>query len=301
LIGAQNENSVKPEKLTEKVRDQLHWVRAAGAGTSLRHFPDFLIVGPQRTGTTWLFHNLKRHPEIFLPQGKELYYFSTLRTPDHRRSRFEHLEDYLRAMADTPRSKLKKNYDCLRKFGRLYRPIVRGEATASYATLQSEVIREITLLNPEVKAILMVRDPVERAWSHARKDLTPAGLLPREIDPNALARLLAESRRLGIAFYRTLIANWREHLRPGHLFVGAFDFIASEPQRLLSAIHRFLGVATGVRYFGRHLHDRINPAPSGEFPPSMEQLFRNLLEQESREYRELLNEIRASGEVSLRY
>jgi hypothetical protein len=83
--------------------------------------------------------------------------------------------------------------------------------------------------------------------------------------------------------------------------VGACDFIAAEPQRLLSAIHHFLGVSTGVRYFGRHLYDRINPAPSGEFPQSMEGLFRNLLEQESLEDRELLKEIRASGEVSLRY
>jgi hypothetical protein len=292
---------VKPEKLTEKVRNQLHWVRVAGVGASLRHFPDFLIVGPQRTGTTWLFHNLRRHPEIFLPQEKELYYFSTLRARDNRRSRLEYLEDYLRAMADTPKSKLKKNYDCLRKHRRLYRPMVRGEATASYATLRSEVIREITLLNPEVKAILMVRDPIERAWSHARKDLTPDGRVPREIDPDALARLLTENRRLGIALYRTLIANWREHLRPGHLFVGAFDFIASEPQRVLSAIHHFLDVSTGVRYFGRHLHDRINPAPPGEFPPSVAELFHNLLEQERLEYGELLNEIRASGEVSLRY
>ena len=63
--------------------------------------------------------------------------------PDHRRFRFTYLEDYLRAMADTPRSTLKRNYDSLRKVGRLYRPRIRGEATASYAALPKEVIREI--------------------------------------------------------------------------------------------------------------------------------------------------------------
>ena len=292
---------MKPETVTEEVKSQLHWIRVAGAGASLHHFPDFLIVGPQRTGTTWLFHNLRRHPEIFLPREKEFYYFSTLRMPDHRRFRFEYLEDYLEAMGDTPKSKLKKSYDSLRKSGRLYRPAVRGEATASYATLPSDVIREIALLNPEVKAILMVRDPIERSWSHARKDLTLDGRMPREIDPDALSRLLAEDKRRGLALYRTLVANWREHLQPSHLFVGAFDSIASEPQRLLSAIHDFLGVATGPRFFGRHLHDRINPAPSGEIPPAAKQLFRDLLEQESLDYRELMKEIRASGETSLRY
>jgi hypothetical protein len=288
---------VKPKTLTEDVQSRLHWIRVARAGASLRNFPDFLIVGPQRTGTTWLFYNLRGHPEIFLPGEKELYYFSTLRRPDHRRFRFAYLEDYLGAMEDTPKSKLKKSYDSLRKSRRLYRPLVRGEATASYATLRGDVIREITLLNPGVKAILMVRDPVDRAWSHARKELMTDGRLPREIDPEALLRLLGEGKRRGLALYRALIANWTEHLQPGHLFVGAFDCIASQPDRLLSTIHDFLGVATGTRYFGRHLHDRINPAPSAEIPPAVAGLLHDLMEEESRDYRELVKEIKAVGGV----
>jgi len=292
---------VKPETLSDDIRSRLRLVRVAGTGASLRHFPDFFIVGPQRTGTTWLFHNLRRHPQIFLPREKELYYFSTLGMPDHRHFRFAYLEDYVEAMGDTPKSKLKKSYDSLRKSGRLYRPRVRGEATASYAALPGDVIQEIALLNPEVKAILMVRDPVDRAWSHARKDLTPGGRVPREIDPEALSRLLFEDKRRGLALYRTLIENWRKHLQPGHLFVGAFDCIASRPERLLSAIHDFLDVATGTRYFGRHLRDRINPAPSGEIPQAVEGLLRDLLETESRDFCELMKEIEVSGEVSRRY
>ena len=292
---------MKPETLTDEVRCRLHWVRVAAPGVSLRHFPDFLIVGPQRTGTTWIFHNLRKHPEIFLPREKELYYFSTLGMPDHRHFRYEYLEDYLGAMGDTPKSQLKKSYDSLRKSGRLYRPEARGEATASYANLPGDVIREIALLNPEVKAILMVRDPIDRAWSHARKDLTPDGRAPREIDPEALSRLLIEDKQRGLALYGTLIANWREHLRTGHLFVGAFDCIASEPERVLSAIHDFLDVATGSRYFGRHLRDCINAAPSGEIPPPVKQFLRDLLEEENRDYRGLVDEIQASGGVGRRY
>jgi hypothetical protein len=292
---------VKPERLTEEVKSQLHWIQVARVGTSLRHFPDFLIIGPQRTGTTWLFYNLRGHPEIFLPGEKELYYFSTLNMPLHRHFRFEFLEDYLRAMADRPKIKLKKTYDCLRRSGRLYRPIVRGEATASYATLSNDVIREIALLNPEVKAILMVRDPSERAWSHARKDLRLNGRMLRDIDLNALSRSQFKDKQRGLALYRTLVSNWREHLRPGHLFVGAFASIASEPERLLSAIHDFLGVASGSRYFGRHLHERINAAPFGEIPPVVKQVCRDILEKETLDYHELMKDTQASGEVGLRY
>jgi hypothetical protein len=276
-------------------------VRVATADAPLRNFPDFLIVGPQRTGTTWLFHNLKSHPEIFLPKEKELYYFSTLGMPNHRRFRFPYLEDYLEAMADTPRSTLKKNYDSLRKVGRLYNPRIRGEATASYAALSKEVIREIATLNPEIKAILMIRDPVDRAWSHARKDLLTEGQPAEVLDPDALARLLFRDDQRGLALYRTLIENWRSHLQPRHLFVGVFDSIASEPERLLAALHGFLGVASGNRYFGRFLRHRINPAPSAAIPPAIGKLLGELLRNESEEYGVLLKQITASGQVSRCY
>jgi Sulfotransferase family len=289
---------VKPKSLANDVRSKLRLVRVARAAASLLNFPDFLIVGPQRTGTTWLFHNLKSHPEIFLPTDKELYYFSTLGKPDHRRFRFPYLEDYLRAMGDTSRSTLKKNYDSLRKAGRFYKPRVRGEATASYAALPRDVIREIALLNPEVKAILMIREPIERAWSHARKDLTSNGRLPREIDPNALSHLLVKHDQRELGLYRTLIENWRMHLQPGHLFVGAFESIASAPERLLTEIFGFLGVASGRQFFGRHVHERVNPAPPGEIPPAIGNLLREILVKECDDYRELIKEITGSGAVS---
>lgn len=38
--------------------------------------PNFLCIGTFRTGTTWLFHVLKGHPEVFLPKEKELMFFT---------------------------------------------------------------------------------------------------------------------------------------------------------------------------------------------------------------------------------
>lgn len=288
---------MKPQVLTSDLRAKLSSVRVANSDANLRNFPDFLILGPQRTGTTWLFHNLKGHPEIFLPKEKELYYFSTLGAPNHRRFRFPYLEDYLHAMADTPRSKLKRHYDSLRKVGRLYHPSIRGEATASYAALPKEVIRDIATLNSEIKAILMIRDPIDRAWSHARKDLLTAGRPADDLDPDALSRLLFKDEQRELALYRTLIENWRSHLQPGHLFVGVFDSIASDPERLLAALHGFLGVASGKRYFGRLLRHRINPAPPATIPPEIGNRVREMLRQECEDYGQLLKEITAAGEV----
>ncbi len=39
---------------------------------------DFLGIGAQRAGTTWLYRCLQRHPQLYLPGTKELHYFDRL-------------------------------------------------------------------------------------------------------------------------------------------------------------------------------------------------------------------------------
>ncbi len=40
--------------------------------------PDFLVIGAQRAGTTWLHRVLRQHPALWLPPLKELHYFDSL-------------------------------------------------------------------------------------------------------------------------------------------------------------------------------------------------------------------------------
>jgi hypothetical protein len=42
--------------------------------------PDFLVIGAQRAGTTWLHRVLSQHPRLWLPPVKELHYFDKLDT-----------------------------------------------------------------------------------------------------------------------------------------------------------------------------------------------------------------------------
>ena len=43
----------------------------------MEHGPDFLCVGAEKSGTTWLYDNIRHHPDIWLPPSpfKELHYF----------------------------------------------------------------------------------------------------------------------------------------------------------------------------------------------------------------------------------
>ena len=47
-----------------------------GAETSTDRLPDFFIVGQPKSGTTALYEMLRRHPQIFMPAGKEPWFFA---------------------------------------------------------------------------------------------------------------------------------------------------------------------------------------------------------------------------------
>jgi len=63
----------------------------------LGNFPDFLVVGPQRTGTSWLAENLTFHPELGIAIPKEIYYFHRLKKQARKSSFFlEHFRHSLK-------------------------------------------------------------------------------------------------------------------------------------------------------------------------------------------------------------
>ncbi len=111
---------------------------------SLRYFPTFLIIGPQRTGTTWLGKILWRHPQVLMSFPKEIYFFNLLNQPDHLYYRSNQLRWYLRRFRDNPVSYAMKMAMSLSKYREPYRPIARGEATASYAAMDPEIIGQVS-------------------------------------------------------------------------------------------------------------------------------------------------------------
>ncbi len=101
--------------------------------------PDFVIVGVMRSGSTSLFRYLADHTDVFMVQPKEMHFFDQnyIRGLDWYKSRFAAAEAGQRA----------------------------GEVTPSY--LSSSVAMERLAADvPGVQAIAILRDPVDRAYSH---------------------------------------------------------------------------------------------------------------------------------------
>ncbi len=233
-------------------------------------FPDFYCIGIQKSGTSWLHENLKRHPDVFLPFLKEVQYFNHLYIPKHRAWTDRHRMDrmlkakdfHLRMYREKGLSHHKKMVMYVESLeGNLvtdewYAKIFSlaknsqlcGEITPEYSLLPNEGVRHLLSLNPNTKIILMLRNPIERDFSHVRMILRNQGAI-ENVDINKGedqdARILSILKNDVVwqrSEYENIISRWRGHIGEGDLFVALFDRISSEPYELMNEICDFLGV-----------------------------------------------------------
>ena len=154
--------------------------RAVGLATAhQRQMPDFLITGTKRGGTTSLFNYLLMHPGVLglFPQSRGK------KSTDWFFADSVHPESWYRSHFHTQRHKDRMAEE-------LGQPPVNGEASPYYLW-DPRIAEKVRAVAPDVKSILLLRDPVERAWSHYQ-ERTQNGVEPLSFE-DAIA---AESRRL---------------------------------------------------------------------------------------------------------
>ena len=117
--------------------------------------PDFLIVGAQKCGTTSLYYWLREHPSCFLPKIKEPHYFS----------RFEPWEKLV-----VSGSIIRDEIAYKKLFAEANEGQICGEASPSYL-YETGVATRIAEAQPGCRCIIIVRDPVERAYSQYRMNV----------------------------------------------------------------------------------------------------------------------------------
>lgn len=233
----------------------------------LDRLPDFMVVGPQRTGTTWLHRNLTQHPQIFMSRKKELFFFSSLARPDLAKHRSDDVEWYLSHFYDGPLEYLLKQKASLHHYRELYRPLVRGEATASYAAMDKARVEEIARLRPDVRIILMIRDPIERAWSHAKLDLLKKpGRTLTEVPAREFERFFLDPYQVACGRYSSMISTWSAVLGPEKLFLGRYGDLIDRPSGLLLDLFAFLGVRRHRKYIRLSSKATINATQTIRIP-----------------------------------
>ena len=178
---------------------------------------DFVGIGAQKAGTTWIYEQLSRHPDITFPAGKEVHFFD---------------RDFDKGLAW---------YDAL--FPDIA-GIKQGEITPAYAFLPQEKIKILYELNPNVKLFYSIRHPVERAWSGAMMALRRAELDVEEAsDQWFLDHFMSQgSRKRGD--YQSCIDRWLSIFPQEQLCLIDFSDIAQRPRNVMLKIARHIGVDT---------------------------------------------------------
>ncbi len=231
--------------------------------------PQFLVIGTQKSGTTWLDQNLRLHPEIWLPPEKEIHYFNSPKnipfvsfilspSKEDRRWVFRRLKRaYVNVKADPKLIYWYFRFCLLPRTNQWYRTLfkpnagqIAGEITPHYAVLKDRDIAKIRSFNPDLKMVYLLRNPIDRMWSHAAmqfsKKYNHQGI--GATDEQTILNFLLKPKHLVHGRYFENLMRWEKHFPSKQIFIGCFDEIAEDPGHLLSTTFQFLGVTNSNDY-----------------------------------------------------
>jgi len=208
-----------------------------GLGSS----PDFLIIGAQKAGTTWLYSVMQNHPSVLSGHKKEIRYFDRL-------YKIKSVKWY------------KAFFTIFKRKGR-----VTGEATPDYL-FHPLVPERVYGLFPDIKIIALLRNPVDRAYSHyqmhqrrkkgkkaGRESMTFGEAIEQEGQRtvgeydkvksglNSLSWLLYSYKARGR--YAEQLARWYKCFDKKQILVLKTESLRNNPRDELTKVFNFIGLS----------------------------------------------------------
>ena len=228
---------------------------------------DFIGIGAQKAGSAWLFSRLNELPEFTLPYEKEFHYFDKGKK---YRKISRNTNDLPVLIYNAAYLKIKKvnrifninqqnswveaswrfRYNFLMNNDQAYLSLfngfkgITGEVTPDYSALYEEDIFKMHRLLPDIKLIFIIRNPIDRAWSHFKSfnRLNKGKLknIEKVDEKDIIAFMKSDYQLLRSDYFRTL-EQYTKYYSNDQIFIGFFDAIKEQPLDLLTNIVRFLG------------------------------------------------------------
>ncbi len=231
-----------------------------------RPLPDFLGIGTQRSGTSWLYRRLGEHPELWLPPIKEIHFFDRFdATPDACKKKFyKDLRNRYRAYRSPGKVPNVKRPNPGWDLNYFFRPKniiwysslfnqgadrVAGEITPEYMMLSAEIVETIYSLNPKMKVIFMMRDPIDRIWSAAaRHFVTNNKRAMQDVGEEELLHFIQDLETILRTNYLRTLSVWESIFPADQMHIDFFDNIQENPGEVLLRVFDFLGVEKSTEY-----------------------------------------------------
>ncbi len=237
--------------------------------------PDFLCIGVQRAGTAWLYEAARSHKGFRLPPLKELNFFNrrafapgaAFNHSGMQKRAAEMIRRYARnaKTLDASWLRLLTHIYQAQLTSQWYEEIFRfhpdasklhGDFTPDYAMLPEEGIAEIKRFAPNIRIILMLRDPVERI-------LSQLATIAHQVPESApfVDRLAREPSALARSRYDLIVPRWLSHFDNNQILILDKPESLEDAKAVLARIVAFLGV--GAEGFDAQAAARVvHPSPS---------------------------------------
>lgn len=226
--------------------------------------PDFLCIGCQRSGTTTLYNVLETHSEVWLPPIKEIHFFDE--PPYSMEKRVTSLERRkLRFYASIEKGLDSSKISASNDFLKAYQHIVHyesfdmndyfslfsgkgsfktGDITPAFSGASSALIERLSKTMPEVKVVLLVRNPIDRLWSHANKAMRDnKSKVTTDID--LFKRFCRKSSVTSRSFPSQIYLRWKEFFGDRISFFF-FDTLRDNPRRFFDDVCSFIEVSPAL-------------------------------------------------------
>jgi len=194
---------------------------------------DFFIVGAPKSGTTSLYHYLSEHPQVEMSSQKEPDYFSD------------------KAIHEQGMYYAKNRVDTLDKYESLFvqkESVVYGEASVSYLFYEN-VAEDIKKYNPNAKIIIMLRNPIERAFSHYLMDYR-LGLISDSFE-NVLAKIskhknahLFYQQYIEVSKYAKQIQRYLDFFKKENILFIDYEDFKKNVSKTVDQVYNFLNIST---------------------------------------------------------
>jgi hypothetical protein len=202
--------------------------------------PDLFVVGAPKSGTTSLYEYLREHPDVYMSEVKEPFYFSpdVFRT---FRNKFKHPEDEERYLALFAAATTEKRI---------------GEASTTYLASPAAP-RLIHEFAPDAHIICILRDPVEVAYAwHGERVFR--GVEPHKAFDRALLDSDDGQKYRQIGKYATQLERWFAEFGRERVHVIVYEDFAADTPAAYRSVLQFLGVDPDFRPASFAAHNTVS-------------------------------------------
>ncbi|HEY1758336.1 MAG TPA: sulfotransferase domain-containing protein [Bryobacteraceae bacterium] len=220
--------------------------------------PTFFIAGAPKAGTTSFYHQMDQHPQIYMSPIKEPCYFaSELRIENFNeelrprlRRESESLREYLRGPMTLKRfgGPVAEWEDYLLLFRNVRKEVAIGEASVSYLWSQTAA-KNIAARIPDAKIILILRDPVDRAFSQYLQAVS-SGLVHSSFREEIIANMNSRSGKFGVlnpflefGNYGAQVQRFLDVFSQDNVLIHIYEEMRTNPPDAMAETFRFLGVS----------------------------------------------------------